>query len=100
MKTKEFQPFVEQLSALTAAQRGEAWLDYARALVDRVSLRKAAKRCSIDLTTSFRWRHRFLQSSREAKPAKVEGIVEADETFFLRSAKGSKKLYARAPCAA
>ena len=82
---------------LAQLHRREAWLDYARALVDRVSLRKAAARCGIDLTTSFRWRHRFLEASREAKPVKVEGIVEADETFFLRSAKGSRKLVARAP---
>ena len=98
-KCKDCRRAFNALTGTPVAQlhKREAWLDYARALVDRVSLRKAAKRCSIDLTTSFRWRHRFLQSSREAKPAKVEGIVEADETFFLRSAKGSKKLYARAP---
>ena len=30
------------------------WLDYARAMVDGVSLRTAAERCNIDLTTSFR----------------------------------------------
>ena len=82
---------------LAQLHRREAWIEYARALVDRVSLRKAAARCGIDLTTSFRWRHRFLQSSRETKPGKVEGIVEADETFFLRSVKGSKRLIARAP---
>ena len=101
-KCKDCRRAFNALTGTPVAQlhKREAWLDYARALVDRVSLRKAAKGCSIDLTTSFRWRHRFLQSSRDAKPAKVEGIVEADETFFLRSAKGSKKLYARAPCAA
>lgn len=32
----------------------EAWILYARAPVDRVSLRTAAARCGIDLTTSFR----------------------------------------------
>jgi transposase-like protein len=82
---------------LAQLHKRDAWLNYARALVDRVSLRKAAARCGVDLTTAFRWRHRFLEASREAKPAKVEGIVEADETFFLRSAKGSKKLFGRAP---
>jgi len=82
---------------LAQLHRREAWLDYARALVDRVSLRKAAARCGIDLTTSFRWRHRFLEAQKDAKPEKVEGIVEADETFFLWSVKGSRKLVGRAP---
>lgn len=98
-KCKECRRTFNALTGTPLAQlhRREVWIDYARALVDRVSLRKAAERCGIDLTTSFRWRHRFLQSSHEAKPGKVEGIVEADETFFLRSVKGSRKLVARAP---
>lgn len=82
---------------LAQLHRRDAWLAYARALDDGVSLRKAAARCGIDLTTSFRWRHRFLKASKAAKPAKVEGIVEADETFFRRSVKGSRRLVGRAP---
>jgi hypothetical protein len=78
-------------------------LDYARALVDGLSLRKAAKRTKVSLDTSFRWRHRFLQAAKTVQPAKVEGIprsnprTSADETFFLTFAKGSRKLAGRAP---
>lgn len=75
----------------------EKWLDYARALVDGVSLRKAAARTDIHLETSFRWRHRFLAAAKDKKAAAVTGIVEADETFILKSAKGSRKLIGRAP---
>ncbi len=82
---------------LAQLHRRDAWLAYAGALDDGVSLRKAAARCGIDLTTSFRWRHRFLKASRTTKPATVEGIVEADETFFRRSVKGSRRLVGRAP---
>ena len=82
---------------LAHLQRRDAWLDYARAMVDRVSLRKAAKRAGVCLETSFRWRHRFLQSARETRPSVVTGIVEADETVVLKSLKGSRKLVARAP---
>lgn len=82
---------------LAQLHRRDAWLDYARALVDRVSLRKAAKRSGVCLETSFRWRHRFLQSVRDKRPTVVTGIVEADETMILKSAKGSKKLVGRAP---
>jgi transposase-like protein len=82
---------------LAQLHRRDGWMDYARALVDGVSLRKAAKRTKVCLDTSFRWRHRFLQAAEDVQPAKVEGIVEADETFFLTSAKGSRKLVGRAP---
>jgi transposase-like protein len=78
-------------------KRRDRWLAYAKALVDGVSLRKAAKRSRIDLTTAFRWRHRFLQGPKTTKAAAVKGIVEADETFIRASAKGSKKLVGRAP---
>jgi transposase-like protein len=75
----------------------EKWLDYARSLVDGVSLRKAAARTDIHLETSFRWRHRFLAAARNKKASAVTGIVEADETFILKSAKGSRKLVGRSP---
>lgn len=75
----------------------EKWLDYARSLVDGVSLRKAAERTDIHLETSFRWRHRFLAVAKDKKATAVTGIVEADETFILKSVKGSRKLVGRAP---
>jgi len=75
----------------------EKWLAYARTMVDGLSLRKAAARVEVHLETSFRWRHRFLAASRGAKPQSLGGIVEADETFILKSAKGSKRLVGRAP---
>ena len=44
------------------------------------------------LEISFRWRLRFLSVSKYAKAATITGIVEADETFIRKSAKGSKRL--------
>lgn len=72
------------------------WLGYARSLVDGVSLRKAAAQNDIHLETSFRWRHRFLASAKSKKAGAVAGIVEADETFILKSAKGSRRIVGRA----
>ena len=43
---------------LAHLHKRELWLDYARALVDGVSLRKAASRVGVHLETSFRWRGR------------------------------------------
>ncbi len=82
---------------LAQLRRRDAWLVYAQALVDGISLRKAAARCGIALDTSFRWRHRFLAAAKDTRPKTVAGIVEADETFVRKSAKGSKRLVGRAP---
>lgn len=82
---------------LAQLHRRDAWFAYAQALADGVSLRKAAKRCGIALDTSFRWRHRFLAAAKDVKAKAVKGIVEADETFIRKSAKGSKRLVGRAP---
>ncbi len=81
---------------LAGLRRREAWLDYARAMVDRVSLRKAAERSDVCLETAFRWRHRFLKAPQLTKAVAVTGIVEADETFIRKSSKGSRKLIRRA----
>ena len=70
---------------------------YAQAVADGLSLRRAAKRCGIALDTAFRWRHRFLTTAKDVKAKTVKGIVEADETFIRKSAKGSKRLVGRAP---
>ncbi len=80
---------------LAQLHRRDAWLDYARCLVDRVSLRKAAELSGVCLQTSFRWRHRFLRASKGKRPTAVSGIVEADETFILKSQKGSRHVRGR-----
>ena len=67
-------------------------MEYSRAMIDGLSVRKAARKCGIDTTTSFRWRHRFLHGLRDKKDSCLKGIVEADETFFLESFKGSGNL--------
>jgi len=68
------------------------WTGHAQALADGISLRKTAARLNVHLTTAFRWRHRFLKAPKSLKPKVLEGTVEADETYFLHSEKGSRKL--------
>jgi transposase-like protein len=77
---------------LAQLHKRELWLGHAQALVDGISLRKVAARLDVDLTTAFRWRHRFLRSPQEIRPARLEGTVEADETYFLYSEKGAPDL--------
>ena len=42
--------------------------------------------------TSCRWRHRFLWDAAAHHDARESGIIEADETFFLESLKGPRKM--------
>lgn len=77
---------------LAQLHKRELWGAHAKALIDGISLRKVAARLDIDLTTSFRWRHRFLKSPKQSRPRALAGTVEADETYFLKSEKGSQSL--------
>jgi transposase-like protein len=77
---------------LAHLRRREQWMHHAQALIEGASVRKAAQCCGVDKNTAFRWRHRFLQAAAMHRPAHEGGIVEADETFFLESFKGQRKL--------
>ncbi|MEM8514857.1 transposase-like protein [Massilia sp. MP_M2] len=68
------------------------WLAYSQVLLDSLPVRKAADRVGVHRNTAFRWRHRFLQWVKLDRPASLNGIVEADETFLLESQKGSRTL--------
>lgn len=77
---------------LARLRHRDQWAEYAKAMTESLVIRKAAKRCGVDKTTAFRWRHRFLRLIAEHRATQVSGVVEADETFFLRSFKGQRKL--------
>ena len=64
------------------------WLQQQDVLIQGLSVSKAAATLDVAATTAFRWRHRFLQLAQEVKAPALTGVVEADETFFLRSSKG------------
>src|SRR5215213_6761547 len=77
-------------TSLARLRKKERWLAYGEALAAGMSLTKAAAHCGVHLTTSFRWRHRFLRAPAATREA-LGGVVEADETFFRRSEKGSRR---------
>ena len=81
---------------LAQLHKRELWGAHAQALVDGISLRKVAKQVKVNLTTAFRWRHRFLLTPKSLKPNVLKGTVEADETYFLYSEKGRAQ-HDRAP---
>jgi transposase-like protein/IS1 family transposase len=70
----------------------DRWLAYTQALIDGLSVRQAANRCGVAKNTSFKWRHRFLHAPARQKAQKMQGIAEADETFFRESCKGQRHL--------
>jgi transposase-like protein len=79
-------------TALAHLRKRVQWARYAQALIEGVSVRKAAEQCGIDKNTAFLWRHRFLNQAASHRAEHESGIVEADETFFLESFKGQRKL--------
>ena len=66
------------------------WLRQTQALVDGLSIAKAAQQLAVARSTAFRWCHRFLALPQHVKAARVEGIVEAYETCLLKSFKGQR----------
>jgi transposase-like protein len=70
----------------------DCWLDYAQALIAGLTVRAAAWHCSVSKNTSSRWRHRSLRDAAAHHDARESGIAEADETFFLGSFKGQRKM--------
>lgn len=79
-------------SPLAGLKCREAWADYAQAMMDGCSLRTAARRAGVHLSTAFRWRHRLLQRPAQEQDTELHNIVEADETYFLESFKGRRPL--------
>ena len=54
-------------TSLARLRKKACWLRYGEALAAGVSLAKAAAHCGVHLTTSFRWRHRFLRAPAAAR---------------------------------
>ncbi|MCT4616033.1 MAG: hypothetical protein N4A49_14310 [Marinifilaceae bacterium] len=75
---------------LARLRRKGHWLDYAECLKSSLTIREAAAECEINASTSFRWRHRFLQNSKFIKAKKLGGIVEKSFLKLKESFKGSR----------
>lgn len=64
------------------------WLTQADVMNQGLSVHQAAQVLEVAPSTAFRWRHRFLQLPKTHKARALQGVVEADETYFRRSFKG------------
>ena len=59
-------------TSLARLRKKECWLRYGEALAAGMTLVRAAAHCGVHMTTSFRWRRRFLEApeaARERSPA-------------------------------
>lgn len=72
-------------------QRGK-WLNQSAALAEGKTLRQVSRQLNIAVSTAHRWRHRFLRQPGLERVAALCGIAEADETYFLHSCKGQRRL--------
>lgn len=75
---------------LARLRHKERWERQADVLRQGLSVHQAAQVLAVAPSTAFRWRHRFLQLPQGLKAATLQGVVEADETYFLRSSKGQR----------
>ncbi|MDB5933212.1 MAG: transposase [Massilia sp.] len=79
-------------TALARLRHRTKWLPYLDCMLQSGTVRRAAALAGIHKNTCFRWRHRFLHSSKHDRSLPLAGITEADETYILESQKGSRKL--------
>ena len=73
----------------------ELWQEYIEYFSQGLSLRMIVEKMDkkISLPTAFYWRHKILEVMKNFdNHDKLDGIVEADETFFEESQKGSRKM--------
>ncbi len=82
-------------TALSGLHHKQRWLALGRSLVERESVRESARRRGVAVTTAFRWRHRFMAQAGQLQ-GRLEGLVEADETYVLDSRKGQRLLARKA----
>ena len=86
--------FVITTNSIVSGMRKDfdVWVKYVDCMLNGYSIRKAAEECGIHRNTAFAWRHKILDALQNmADEVTLDGIVEADETFFDISYKGNHK---------
>lgn len=84
--------FVISSNSIVSGTRKELdiWKKYIDCMMNGLSIRKTADICGIHRNTAFIWRHKILDALQNmANLVKLDGIIEADETFFPISYKGN-----------
>ncbi len=74
-------------------RKKEYWLSYFNCMIDSATVRETAGKIGINNKTSFRWRHRFSTWMYKDSPKSLDGIIEADETYYQYSEKGTRQVF-------
>ena len=86
--------FVATSNTITSKSRKRlaVWEKYIDCMLSGMTIRDTAHECGINKNTAFIWRHKILDALQTMmNEVKLDGIVEADETFFPVSYKGNHK---------
>lgn len=76
---------------MARARKPEKWGRYLSCMTDHLSIRRISETgIGVNHKTVWRWRHRFLKAAVNDGGAVLSGVIEADETFFVRSFKGNR----------
>lgn len=76
---------------MARARKQELWATYLNCMNDHLSVRNILRTgIKIAHRTAFFWRHRFLKAAQAQNAARLSGVIEADEAFFLMSFKGHR----------
>jgi transposase-like protein len=68
----------------------ETWENYQDCFTMKLPLRETAIKCGIALSTAFFWRHKILDAlSANLNSQKLDGVVQADETYIQDNYKGN-----------
>lgn len=84
--------FVIATNSIVSGTRKDlsVWEQYIDCIMNGLSIRKTAVACGIHRNTAFLWRHKILDALQNmADDVTLDGIIEADETFFAISYKGN-----------
>lgn len=77
---------------LAHIHKKELLSEYIVLMQQQKSLNSTANILGINKKTCFDWRHKILSSIENIEEESFVGITESDETYFLLSEKGKKKL--------
>ncbi len=86
-------------SPLSRLRNKERFFQMGECLMRGLTLKECARELGVAESTALRLRHRFLSAVVAHQPKELVGLVEADETYFHESQKGSRKLIVRGTAA-